>query len=181
MDIVLIILGAICLLVGIIGCVAPVLPGVPLSYLGLLLLHWTERVQFSWQFLVIWAVVVVVIQVLDYFIPAWGTKKFGGSKWGVWGSTIGLLVGLFMGPMGIVIGPFVGAVVGELIYFNRHPQTTMNPIEPSLTNAEKNKNTHLNKALRAGFGSFIGLLTGTVLKLICCGMMVFYFVKELIG
>ena len=181
MDIVLIILGAICLLVGIIGCVAPVLPGVPLSYLGLLLLHWTERVQFSWQFLVIWAVVVVVIQVLDYFIPAWGTKKFGGSKWGVWGSTIGLLVGLFMGPMGIVIGPFVGAVVGELIYFNRHPQTTMNPIEPSLNNAEKNKNTNLNKALRAGFVSFIGLLTGTVLKLICCGMMVFYFVKELIG
>lgn len=181
MDIVLIILGAICLLVGIIGCVAPVLPGVPLSYLGLLLLHWTERVQFSWQFLVIWAVVVVVIQVLDYFIPAWGTKKFGGSKWGVWGSTIGLLVGLFMGPMGIVIGPFVGAVVGELIYFNRHPQTTIHPTETSLNNAEKNKNTHLNKALRAGFGSFIGLLTGTVLKLICCGMMVFYFVKELIG
>ena len=181
MDIVLIILGAICLLVGIIGCVAPVLPGVPLSYLGLLLLHWTERVQFSWQFLVIWAVVVVVIQVLDYFIPAWGTKKFGGSKWGVWGSTIGLLVGLFMGPMGIVIGPFVGAVVGELIYFNRHPQTTMNPAETSMNNAEKNKNTNLNKALRAGFGSFIGLLTGTVLKLICCGMMVFYFVKELIG
>jgi uncharacterized protein YqgC (DUF456 family) len=83
--------------------------------------------------------------------------------------------------MGIVIGPFVGAVVGELIYFNRHPQTTMNPAETSLNNAEKNKNTHLNKALRAGFGSFIGLLTGTVLKLICCGMMVFYFVKELIG
>ena len=65
MDIVLIILGAICLLVGIIGCVAPVLPGVPLSYLGLLLLHWTERVQFSWHFLVIWAVVVVVIQVVN--------------------------------------------------------------------------------------------------------------------
>lgn len=174
MDIVLIVLGAICLLVGIIGCVAPVLPGVPLAYLGLLLLHWTERVQFSWQFLTVWAVIVVVIQLLDYFIPAWGTKKFGGTKWGVWGSTIGLFVGLFMGPMGIVIGPFVGAVVGELLYFNRHPQTAQ-------SSDEVEKNSQFNRALRAGLGSFIGLLTGTIIKLICCGMMVFYFVKELIA
>ena len=170
MDVILIILGAICLLLGLIGCVAPVLPGVPLSYLGLLLLHWTDRAQLSWQFLTIWAVVVIVIQVLDYFIPAWGTKKFGGSKYGVWGSTIGLFVGLFMGPWGIIVGPFVGAVLGELLYFNRHPQDRI----------EQAENTNFNRALRAGFGSFIGLLTGTILKLICCGMMVFYFVKELI-
>lgn len=173
MDILLIILGAICLLLGLIGCVAPVLPGVPLSYLGLLLLHWTDRVQFSWQFLVVWGVVVVVIQILDYFIPAWGTKKFGGTKYGVWGSTIGLFVGLFMGPLGIVIGPFIGAVLGELIYFNRHPQTT-------LSETEQNKNSNFNRALRAGFGSFIGLLTGTLIKVICCGVMIAYFVKELI-
>lgn len=170
MDILLIILGAICLLLGLVGCVAPVVPGVPLSYLGLWLLHWTERVQFSWQFLLIWAVVTIVIQVLDYFIPAWGTKKFGGSKYGVWGSTIGLLAGLFMGPMGIILGPFIGAVIGEMIYFNRHPQSADNQAA----------NSNFNRALRAGLGSFIGLLTGTVLKLICCGMMVFYFVKELL-
>lgn len=173
MDILLIILGAICLLLGLIGCVAPVLPGVPLSYLGLLLLHFTDRVQFSWQFLVVWGVVVVVIQILDYFIPAWGTKKFGGTKYGVWGSTIGLFVGLFMGPFGIVVGPFIGAVLGELIYFNRHPQTT-------LSETEQNKNSNFNRALRAGFGSFIGLLTGTLIKVICCGVMIAYFVKELI-
>lgn len=173
MDILLIVLGAICLLLGLIGCVAPVLPGVPLSYLGLLLLHWTDRVQFSWQFLAVWGVVVVVIQILDYFIPAWGTKKFGGTKYGVWGSTIGLFVGLFMGPLGIVVGPFIGAVLGELIYFNRHPQTT-------LSETEQNKNSNFNRALRAGFGSFIGLLTGTLIKVICCGVMIAYFVKELI-
>ena len=173
MDLLLIVLGAICLLLGLIGCVAPVLPGVPLSYLGLLLLHWTDRVQFSWQFLAVWGVVVVVIQVLDYFIPAWGTKKFGGTKYGVWGSTIGLFVGLFMGPLGIVVGPFIGAVLGELIYFNRHPQTT-------LSETEQNKNSNFNRALRAGFGSFIGLLTGTLIKVICCGVMIAYFVKELI-
>ena len=170
MDIVLIILGAICLLLGLFGCVAPVVPGVPLSYLGLLLLHWTERVQFSWQFLVVWGVVVVIIQILDYFIPAWGTKKFGGTKYGVWGSTIGLFAGFLMGPLGIIIGPFVGAVVGELIYFNRHPQNTIG--QP--------KNTNFNRALRAGFGSFVGLLAGTLVKVICCGVMIAYFVKELI-
>lgn len=170
MDIVLIILGAICLLLGLIGCVAPVVPGVPLSYLGLLLLHWTERVQFSWQFLVVWGVIVVVIQILDYVIPAWGTKRFGGTKYGVWGSTIGLFAGFFMGPLGIIIGPFIGAVVGELIYFNRYPQDIV----------EQTKNTRFNRALRAGFGSFIGLLAGTLVKVICCGVMIAYFVKELI-
>lgn len=173
MDTFLIILGAICLLIGLVGSIVPVLPGAPLSYLGLLLLHWTDRVQFSWQFLTIWAVIVIVIQVLDAVIPIWGTKKFGGTKWGVWGSTIGLLVGLFMGPLGIILGPFIGAVIGELLYFNRHPQTTLNNTEPK-------QNSNFNKALRAGFGSFVGLLTGTFLKILCCSMMIVYFVKELI-
>ncbi|MGN1239997.1 MAG: DUF456 domain-containing protein [Paludibacteraceae bacterium] len=157
MDIFLIILGAICLLVGILGCVLPVLPGVPLAYCGLLLLHATDKVQFSWQFLVIWAVVTIIVQVLDSVVPIWGTKKFGGSKMGVWGSTIGLLVGLFFGPWGIVLGPFLGAVVFELI---------------------DGKNTRL--ALKAGWGSFVGLMTGTILKLICCGLMTYYFIAELI-
>ena len=157
MDIFLIILGAICLLIGILGCVLPVLPGVPLAYCGLLLLHATDKVQFSWQFLVIWAVVTVVVQVLDSVVPIWGTKKFGGSKMGVWGSTIGLLVGLFFGPWGIVLGPFLGAVVFELI---------------------DGKNTRL--ALKAGWGSFVGLMTGTILKLICCGLMTYYFIAELV-
>ena len=157
MDTFLIILGAICLLIGILGCVLPVLPGVPLAYCGLLLLHATDKVQFSWQFLVIWAVVTIVVQVLDSVVPIWGTKKFGGSKMGVWGSTIGLLVGLFFGPWGIVLGPFLGAVVFELI---------------------DGKNTRL--ALKAGWGSFVGLMTGTILKLICCGLMTYYFIAELV-
>jgi uncharacterized protein YqgC (DUF456 family) len=76
--------------------------------------------------------------------------------------------------MGIIVGPFVGAVLGELLYFNRHPQA----LESTDGIA---KNSRFNRALRAGFGSFIGLLTGTILKLICCGMMVFYFVNELIA
>lgn len=157
MDIFLIILGAVCLLAGIAGCILPVLPGVPLAYCGLLLLHVTDKVQFSWQFLVIWAVVVVVVQILDAVVPVWGTKRFGGSKMGVWGSTIGLVAGLFFGPWGIVIGPFAGAVVFELI---------------------DGKNTRL--ALKAGWGSFVGLMTGTIIKLICCGLMTYYFIAALV-
>ena len=156
MDIFLIILGAICLVIGILGCVLPVLPGVPLAYCGLLLLHATDKVQFSWQFLVIWAVVTIVVQVLDSVVPIWGTKRFGGSKMGVWGSTLGLLVGLFFGPWGIVLGPFLGAVDFELI---------------------DGKNTRL--ALKAGWGSFVGLMTGTILKLICCGLMTYDFIAAL--
>lgn len=155
MDIVLIVLGALCLLAGIAGCVLPILPGVPLAYAGLLLLQLTDAVQFTWQFLLIWAAVVVAVQVLDYFVPALGTKRYGGSKWGVWGSTIGVFVGLFFGPWGVVIGPFVGAVLFELL---------------------GGKDTRA--AIRAGWGSFIGLMAGTILKLICCGLMTYYFIAE---
>ncbi|MBR1564871.1 MAG: DUF456 domain-containing protein [Paludibacteraceae bacterium] len=157
MDVFLIILAGIFLVAGLVGCIVPVLPSVPLSYIGLLLLHATDRVQFSTQFLLIWLAIVVVLQVLDYVVPAWGTKRFGGSKLGVWGSTIGLLVGFFLGPWGIVTGPFVGAVVFELF---------------------DGKNTMA--AIKAGFGSFVGLMAGTILKLIACGMMIYYYVGELV-
>lgn len=183
MDILLIILGAICLLVGIAGCILPVLPGVPLAYGGLVLLHFTDQVDFSWQFLTIWGIVTIVVQVLDYFIPAWGTKKFGGSKWGVWGSTIGMFLGLTLGPIGIIIGPFIGAVVGELMYFNRQPKTTEIQVyneEQQPNQAQPTNKTNFQKALRAGFGSFVGLLAGTLLKIVCCTWMAVEFVKVLV-
>lgn len=84
-----------------------------------------------------------------------------------------------MGPWGIIVGPFVGAVVGELIYFNRHPQAIISGSEQPASNTQQAKNNNLTRAFRAGFGSFVGLLTGTILKCICCGMMIAYFVKEL--
>jgi len=135
----------------------PVLPGPPLSYVGLLVLHFTDKVQFSTNFLIYWAIIVVLIQVLDAFIPIWGTKKFGGSKQGMWGSTIGILVGMFFGPVGIVFGPFIGAFIGEL---------------------SANKNNA--EALKAAFGAFIGFVVGTVSKLIIAGFMIYYYVEALI-
>ena len=96
MDIFLIVIGAICLLVGFAGCFLPVLPGPPLSYLGLLLLHFTDKVQFTVTQLVVWGVLVVVVQVLDYITPVLGSKYGGGSKWGNWGCIIGTLVGRYI-------------------------------------------------------------------------------------
>lgn len=157
MDYLLIGFGILFILGGIAGAILPVLPGPPLSYVGLLLLHFTSKYQFTTKFLVIWGIVTVVVYLLDYIIPAWGTKKFGGSKRGVWGSIIGLVVGLVLfPPWGIIIGPFLGAVLGEL------------------SSGKESK-----AALRSGFGSFVGFLTGTLLKLIAAGMMAWYFFAKL--
>lgn len=157
MDIFLIITAGLLLLIGFAGVILPLLPGLPLSYVGILVLHFSKAAEFSSQFLIFWAVVVVVVQVLDYFIPIWGTKKFGGSKRGVWGSAIGLIVGLFFGPMGIILGPFVGAFLGELT-----------------------ANKSSKDALRAAWGSFVGILVGTSLKLIVSGFLIYYYAEAVL-
>lgn len=148
MEIVLLIIAFICMVVGIIGCIVPGLPGAPISYAGMWIAQATERVDFTWQELLVWGIVTIVVSVLDYVVPAWGTKQFGGTKYGVWGSTIGVFVGLFAGPWGMILGPLAGAILGELMGGKAAAE-----------------------ALRAGWGSFLGLLCGTILKLICCGMM----------
>lgn len=157
MDYLLIISGLILIIFGIVGSVVPVLPGPPLSYIGLLLLHFTEKHHFSERFLMTWLTITVVVTIIDYLVPVWGTKKFGGSRLGIWGSILGLIAGLvFFPPAGIIIGPFAGAVLGEIL-------------------AGKNSST----ALKSGFGSFIGFLFGTLLKLIVSGLMAWHFGKEL--
>ncbi|SHG69971.1 DUF456 domain-containing protein [Flagellimonas flava] len=157
MDIALLILGFILMLVGILGSFLPVLPGPPVSWVGLLLLYLTKAVPDNWWILGGTLILALGITVLDYVIPAAGTKKFGGSKAGMWGSIIGLLVAIFvpiLGPFGIIIWPFVGALVGELL--NKADQKT---------------------AMKAAFGSFIGFLTGTFLKfVITAGYFVFFIV-----
>ena len=149
MDIALLIIAFLLMLIGIIGCIVPGLPGTPIAYVGLWIAQATEKIDFSWQFMLIWGLVVVVISILDYIVPAWGTKHYGGTRLGVWGSTIGVFVGLFFGAAGVILGPLVGAILGELM-----------------------AGKQLNEAIKAGWGSFIGILLGTVLKLIACGLMI---------
>ena len=156
-DILLVILGFCFLIGGWIGCILPVVPGLPLGYIALLLLHVTRFSGFSVKFLLITAAVTVIVAVIDFVLPVWGTRKWGGSRAGTVGAIVGLLVGLFFAPAGIIAGPFVGAVACELI-----------------------AGRETNAALRSGFGSFAGFILGTVMKLTVCAVFTYYYMKELI-
>ena len=114
LDVILIIVSALCMIAGLAGCVLPFLPGPPIAYLGLVFLHFTDKVHYTPTQLIIWLLIVAVVQVLDYFTPMLGSKYSGGSKWGNWGCIIGTLVGLLFLPWGVILGPFLGAVIGEL-------------------------------------------------------------------
>lgn len=163
MNIVLIVVAILLVLVGLVGSVAPGIAGPPFSFLGILLLSFVDGIEYSTGFLVLMGMAAVVVFVLDYIVPAWGTKKLGGSKAGVRGSTIGLILGLlvtFMFPVGfiaVLVGPFVGAYIGE-----------------------KQAGTDDSRALKAAFGSFMGFLVGTGLKVIYACVCIFYVIKDMI-
>jgi uncharacterized protein YqgC (DUF456 family) len=154
----LVIVGIILMLIGIAGCILPLLPGPPLSFLALLIQQLNSPNPISTKVILIWGGITLVVTLLDYLIPMYGTKKFGGSKYGVWGCTIGLFIGLFLGPWGIIIGPFIGAFIGEII-------------------ANNNSST----ALKSAFGSFIGFVLGTLLKLVACLVMGWYLIQYIYG
>ena len=154
MDVLYLILGLILMLVGLAGCVLPFLPGPPLCFLALLIQQLQSSPPYTTKFLLVWAGITVAITVLDYVIPLYGTKRFGGTRYGMWGCVIGLIAGLWLGPIGIILGPFVGAFAGELI-----------------------GNAKSHHAFRAALGSFVGFLFGTLLKLIACFVMGWYFIR----
>jgi uncharacterized protein YqgC (DUF456 family) len=151
MDILLLFLGLVCMILGVIGAFLPVLPGPLTGWFGLLLLSFTSIIPKDWKFLGITLFVALLVWVLDYFIPAMGTKRFGGSKYGVYGTTIGLIIGLLSPiPFGILIGAFIGAFIGETVF--------------------DKKNT--KNALKASFGSLLGFFVSASLKF---GVSVVYF------
>jgi len=156
--IILIILGVICLIIGIIGCIIPGLAGPPFSFLALILLSIAKRWEpFSPAFLIGMAALTIIVTALDYIVPAAGAKKYGASKFGFWGAVIGMIVGIiYLPPLGMIIGAFIGAFVGELLIGKQS-----------------------SAALKAGWGVFIGVMFGILLKLIASGVMTFYFIKAL--
>lgn len=155
----MIIFAVLLLVAGAIGTVAPILPGVPLSWGGLLVLKFIPSTQddISWLTIVILGVLAVVITILDNLLPVWGTKKMGGNKRVVWGATIGLLFGFFLGPWGIIFGPFAGAFAGGIL-----------------------SGTKFRHAAKHATGAFLGYIAGLVLKLITVGLIVFFFVWALL-
>ena len=151
MDILLMVFAFLLLVASIVGCVLPVLPGPPLAYAGILLLHLTDKVHFTTQQLIVWLVVVVVLQVVDYITPLLGSKYSGGTSFGNRGCIAGTILGMFFMPWGLIIGPFVGAIAGEMM-----------------------GGQDLAQAIRAGIGTLLGYLFGTLMKVVVC----FYFVVQ---
>ena len=156
MTIFLITLAVVCLLTGLAGCIIPVLPGPPISYLGILFLHFTKEYDYSLTTLLVLLALVIIVTVLDYVIPMLGSKYLGAGKWGSAGSFIGTILGLFFLPWGLIVGPFLGAFIGEKI---------------------SGKGWH--DAFVAGTGSLVGFLVGTLIKVLLCLYMIWIFIEVL--
>ncbi|MCC8018634.1 MAG: DUF456 domain-containing protein [Rikenellaceae bacterium] len=153
MDIFLYVVGVILLIIGMIGSLVPVIPGPPVSYLGLLAVGISGMADFSREFLISWAVVAVAVTVTDIYLAPLMAKRSGGSPAATRGTWIGMLVGfIFFPPLGIFIGPFAGALIGELV-------------------GGSGKG---DRAFRAALGAFAAFFIGTVLKITVCGVMMFY-------
>ena len=159
MDVVIIVIGLILALAGILGCILPIIPGPLFSFLALILLSWINNWQvFSQTFLIVMGSMTAILMILDYIAPALGAKKFGASKRGLWGSAIGMIIGIFfIPPWGIIVGAFIGALVGELL------------------TGKSGKN-----ALRAGWGILLGNVLGVVLKLAFTTIVLFYYIKTML-
>ena len=154
MDIFIICLVAFILILGIIGCFVPIIPGPPISYGALLVFHFFSSYNIDENTLWIWALIVIAVTVFDLWIQIYGVKKFGGTKKAVNGSIIGLIIGIFLfPPFGIIIGPFLGAFIGA-----------------------KMDNPDVNKALKIALGAFAGFILGTLVKL----SVSLYFIPKII-
>jgi uncharacterized protein YqgC (DUF456 family) len=147
----LIILALVCCIVGLLGSILPALPGAPISYVGLLLLLPCEGAAISTTALWVYGIFLAIVSILDYVAPVWLTNVSGGSKQATRGSVAGLIAGLFFfPPWGLVVGPFVGAFIGEL-----------------MESASK------GKALKVAMMSFVGFVLTTGMKIIYSGILLF--------
>ncbi|MBR4172334.1 MAG: DUF456 domain-containing protein [Kiritimatiellae bacterium] len=144
MDSVWIILAYFAILIGLIGCFVPVLPGIALAYAGLWALMPTPY-ALPYNILMWAGIALVVVFLLDFLATSWGVKKFHGSRWGSFGSCLGAIIGIFFAPIGLILGPLAGAFLGELI-----------------------GGRALRTASKSAIGSFLGFLFGVLLKVILC-------------
>jgi uncharacterized protein YqgC (DUF456 family) len=143
------VLAVVMMLVGIAGTVLPALPGLPLVFAGMLLAAWTDHFAHVGTFtLVVLGILSVLAVVIDFVASMLGAKRVGASPRALWGATIGTIAGLFFGIPGLLLGPFLGAVAGELT-----------------------AGSHVHHATRVGIGTWLGLLFGTLAKLALCFTM----------
>ena len=158
MDIVIQVSAVILGILGLIGSIVPVLPGPPLSFLGLILLFFKSDGTMKWSFLLLWGIITVVVTVLDYLVPAYFTKLTGGSRAATRFALAGMLLVSFSSSVGMIAGAFLGALSGEMLYSRR--------------------NGDLSGSLWPAFGSF-SVFFGTGMKLVSSGIMIYYIIRYL--
>ena len=160
MEIIFIVIAFLLLIAGLLGVIIPILPGPPLSFAGLVVLQLSGFADFPFLFLLIWGIITLGVTVIDYVLPSIMARRFGGSRAASIGSILGLILWLiFFPPLGFIVGPFLGALAGELIY-----QGTQK--------AEFNR-----RALTVAFGAFFAFILGSGTKLIVCGFMLYYGIR----
>jgi len=149
------VIGSLFILLGLAGSILPILPGPTLSFIGLfwvaLLRHFSPPLTPT--LILFMLIITIAITVMDYFIPLIGAKKYGASKWGIYGSIVGMVIGAFLSPLGMLLGALIGAVLVEWMVSRKEKQ-----------------------ALKAGWGIFIGSILGSILKLVVSGVMAYYFI-----
>ena len=156
-DIAFIVVGVIMIIVGIIGCIVPGMPGTPLCWGALMLGYFVRWTNVAIPALIIFGVLTVIVEVLNNFVPGFFTKKSGGSKAGSRGAMVGVMLGVFTGNIiGILLGPFLGALVGELIHDRKN----------------------FKIALKSAWFSFLGFLTGSGLRLMVSLAIVIYYISS---
>jgi hypothetical protein len=153
---VLIVIGGILVIAGLVGCIVPILPGPPISYISLILISWAYRWNaFSNTFLIIMGIITAIVTVADFILPVYIPKRYGASKFGIWGSVLGMIAGMiFFPPFGLIIGTFAGAMLGELLF-----------------------NKDKRSSLRAALGVFVGTMAAVMLKVSVSGIIGFYFFR----
>ncbi len=146
------------MLVGLAGCILPMLPDTPLVFIGIYIYSWlTGFTIVSRNLIIIFLILTVISVVIEYISSSIGSKKFGASKLGFIGAFVGAIVGIFFAPWGLILGPLLGALIGELI-----------------TGKE------IKKALRSGTGAVIGFFGGTFLKIVISFVMIAFFTIRLL-
>ncbi len=145
--------------IGLLGVILPVLPGTLLSFGGMLCAYFVQGSTITMTQLVVCGVLSIIVIILDYLLPGYFTKLFGGTKAGITGATIGTFVGLLFGIPGIILGPFAGAVIGEMV----------------------GSKATFDNAINIGLGSMLSFLVGSGIKLIVGVYMMFYIIKSFIA
>ena len=156
LSLVFTILAGLLLLLGFLGTFVPILPGAPLAWLGLLLCYFSSYNDISLVTLIITALAALAVSILDILLPVFMTDKIGGSKAATIGSTLGLIAGFFLGPAGIIAGPFLGALVGEMIH----------------------SGGNFSASLKAAWGAFLGFILGTGIKMIAVGFFIWIYIRS---